>query len=429
MKKNYIFLLLCTAITFSAYAQLNYIGLKEELTAPRELPYNSLRPEMQLLGDYLYVPTFSGIYKKQLNTTATNWEPYAFAGQPIRDFVKNGDRILAITNKEQDSLMLASNDDGATFNDFTPAHFLEMENFNRMFRIAQNRQNPNSIIVLHFTYGLSKSTDFGESWVNLNDYTGGYQDRFADFHPADSLTINYGGETEFFSSYIQHTADGGQTWSRTDLSDNNCTHFIAAHPTNPDFLLSGSEGRISRSLDRGATWQDPYWIEGYFYIYKILFDINNPSIVYAAGARNGANNTVTIYKSIDEGISWQIAYEETLAQDTGGVADMVQYGNQLILLTYKEGMYALDIDLLKKNKPVYGNFIVYPNPTNGFLEYERPETVKEIVITDMNGRTLRKLAGNKKQSKIDLSGITQGTYLITFYFKEGQVTKKIIIQD
>lgn len=35
MKKNYIFLLLCTAITFGAYAQLNYIGLKEELTGPR----------------------------------------------------------------------------------------------------------------------------------------------------------------------------------------------------------------------------------------------------------------------------------------------------------------------------------------------------------------------------------------------------------
>lgn len=429
MKKNYILLFLCTAMTFSSYAQLNYIGLKEELTGSSGQLLNSLRPEIQLLGDHLYVPTFSGIYRKQLNMAATGWEPYAFAGQPIRDFVKNGDHILAITNKEQDSLMLASHDNGATFSDFTPPHFLEMENFNRMYRIAQNRQNPNSIIVLHLTYGLSKSTDFGESWINLNDYNGGFQDRFADFHPTDSLTINYGGETEFFSSYIQHTADGGQTWTLTDLSDNNCTHFIAIHPANPDFLLAGSEGRIARSLDRGATWQEPYWVEGYPYIYKILFDTNNPSVIYAAGAFNGANNTVTIYRSTDEGVSWHIAYEETLAQDSGGVADMVQYDNQLILLTYKEGMYALNINLLNTKTPFYKNFTVYPNPANAFIEYKGPETVKDIVITDMNGRALRKLTPHKNQSKIEISGIMQGTYLITFYFQEGQLTKKIIIHD
>ncbi|KGO94662.1 T9SS type A sorting domain-containing protein [Flavobacterium subsaxonicum] len=427
MKKNFLFTILCTTITFGCYAQLNYLGLKEELTPPPGQYAGGLKPKIQVLDDYLYVPTYSGIYRKQLSGATANWELFAFGGQPVSDFVKNGDHILAITNKTSDSLMLSSVDNGSTFTDFTPEHFFSMENFNRLYRISQNKQNPNSIIVLHLSYGLSKSTDFGETWTNLNDFTGGFQDRYADFHPSDSLTIYYGGETEIFSSYIQHTSDGGLTWNRTDNTDNNCVHFIAADPDNPDLVLSASEGRITRSLDRGLTWEEPYWVDEYFYIYKILFEADGSGVIYAGGTINSTNNAIVVFRSVDEGVSWQIAYEEDL-EDNGGIRDMLQYEGQLIFLTGNEGIYTLDINLLNTYIPAYKNFAVYPNPASSFLEYDGDSAVTTIIITDMHGRTVRTETGNnQKQHKIDISGLSQGTYLVTFHFEKGQITKKIVI--
>jgi photosystem II stability/assembly factor-like uncharacterized protein len=427
MKNNFLFTFLCTAITFGCYAQLNYLGLKEELTPPPGEYVGSLKPKMQLMDDYLYVPTYSGIYRKQLSVATANWELYAFEGQPISDFVKNGDHILAITNKTSDSLMLSSVDNGSTFSDYTPAHFFAIENFNRLYRISQNKQNPNSIIVLHLTYGLSKSTDFGATWTNLNDFTGGYQDRFADFHPSDSLTIYYGGETENFSSYIQHTSDGGLTWNRTDNTDNNCVHFIAADPDNPDLVLSASEGRITRSLDRGLTWEQPYWVDEYFYIYKILFEADGPGGIFAGGTITDTNNAIVVFRSVDEGVSWQVAYEESL-EENGGIKDMLQYEDQLIFLTGNEGVYTLDINLLDAYIPTYKSFAVYPNPASNFLEYQGDSEVTTITIADIQGRKIRTETGNKqKQHKIDISGLSQGTYLVTFHVERGQITKKIII--
>lgn len=425
MKQRILAALVSVLLPLASYSQLNYLGLQQQLTPPTGDGFYTLRPEIQVIDNFLYVPTFSGIYRKQLDVDTSVWEPYAFNGQPIRDFVKSGNRLLALTNKVQDSLLLLSEDNGSTYSDNTSAHFTT-ESFNRVYRIAQNRQNPNSIIVLHLAYGLSKSTDFGESWTSLNSYNGGYQERFADFHPTDSLTIHYGGETEFYSGYIQHTSDGGQSWSLAHLSDNNCVHYITAHPENPDLLLCASEGRISRSLDRGATWQEPFWVEGGRYISKILFDNSNTNIIYAAGSLNDVNNTIVVYRSIDLGLTWQIAYEESLA-DNGGVWDMVQYEDKLIFLTANEGIYALATSLLGMGSTSYQEFKVFPNPASNFIEFTGTKEVYCVTIYNMIGQTVMTITPAKNSQRIDITGIASGSYLVTFDLGAQQESRKIII--
>lgn len=425
MKKRILSAFLFLVFPIICFSQLNYLGLKEELTPPPGAGFNTLRPEIQIIDNYLYVPTFSGIYRNQLNAQTSSWEQYAFAGQPIRDFVKFGDRLLAITNKVQDSLLLLSEDNGSTYSDNTSAHFTT-ESFNRLYRIAQNRQNPNSVIVLQLAYGLSKSTDFGESWTSLNSYNGGYQERFADFHPTDSLTIHYGGETEFYSGYIQHTSDGGQSWSLAHLSDNNCIHYITAHPENPDLLLSASEGRISRSLDRGATWQEPFWVEGYRYINKILFDNNDTNIVYAAGSLNDVNDTMVVYRSIDQGLSWHIAYEKNLS-DNGGVWDMVQYEDKLVFLTANEGIYTLATSLLGTGSTSNQDFRVFPNPASNSLEFTGTEEVYCVIIYNMIGQKVMTIIPEKNSQRIDITGIASGSYLMTFDLGVRQESRRIVI--
>ena len=80
-------------ITNSLKAQLQYIGLKSEgdiRVAQNQLVNSGVYwPKTQVIDNFLYIPTSSGIYRKDLNTVNdTTWSLYAFPNIPVKDFVK-----------------------------------------------------------------------------------------------------------------------------------------------------------------------------------------------------------------------------------------------------------------------------------------------------------------------------------------------------
>lgn len=421
-------LLFFMTLTQMGYSQLNYVGLKEKLNS-----YNNyeLKPQLKIINDYLYVPTGAGIYKKHLSTlNDTLWNVFAFENVPIRDFVKNENKVLAITPKTKDSLLLYSNDNGASYTNFTHNHFFDFEHHNSLHRIVQNKQNPNSILVLHSHYGLSKSVNFGLHWNNLNAVAGGYQERFVNFHPKDSLSIYYSGETEAFSSYTQVSNDGGLSWNINDAIDNNCTHFLAFHPTDQHLILAGQEGRISKSEDKGTTWSTSYHFNDYLYVYKILFDAVNPNIIYAAGAYNNPdNNFVVIYKSSDKGDTWQVIFQEPLS-DGGGVIDIEQHQNFLLLLTFNKGVYVLNLENASTQADaVHQELQIYPNPAQSTLYFTTENKIEHIQISDISGKLVKNFDTTYLSTNaLDLANIAAGVYWITFKFDHKKTTKKLIIK-
>lgn len=428
MKKIKIILITCFIIvTHLNYGQSNYIGLNDIF---KDYDVRKLNPKIQIIDDYIYIPTNSGIFRKNLAIlNDTIWESFAFKDIPIRDFVKSGNKILAITPKSSDSLMLLSLDNGNSYINYTNSHFFEYENFNSLHRISQNKQNPNSIVVLQDHYGVSKSENFGFNWNNLNAWSGGYQEKSVEFHPNDSLSIYYTGETELFSSYTQTSNDGGLTWSISEFIQNNCTHHLAFNPLDQNSILAGQEGHISKSIDKGLTWLTPYALSEYLYIYKIIFDETNPDIIYATGALNGPNNSIIIYKSVDNGNSWTVSFQETL-YDCGGVWDMVQYQNKLILLTLKKGVYMLETrNLSTEYFPFNDNFYIYPNPTTSTLYFSSLNEIKRIQITDFTGKLIKYFEPfSFKSNEMDISDIAKGIYFITFFTDKEKVTKKVTIK-
>lgn len=420
-----IFLILIAQIS---NGQSTYLGLKGDAEHGSTFELN---PKIQIIDHYIYVPTSEGIYRKDLSTlNDTIWEPFAFHQVPIRDFVKNEDQILAITPYSEDSLLLLSTDNGQSFIDYTHSCFFEFESFNSLHRIAQNKQNPSSVIILQDHYGVVKSEDFGLSWVNLNAWSGGYQERFVAFHPEDSLSIYYTGEMSLFSSYTQVSYDGGMTWSLNELINNNCTHFLAFHPINQNLILSGQEGKISKSEDKGITWLMPYELSEYLYIYKIIFDQNNPNKIYATGALNHQNDEIMIYQSLDNGDSWSLALQESL-DDFGGVLDMVQYEDKLILLTLKKGMYVMDIATLNtQEQEIKKSVYIYPNPSNHILYFDRLEQINNIEMVDFAGKTVKYIPVSTLNTyKMDVSDLNKGTYFIIFYTDTQILTQKIMIDE
>ncbi|WP_394758002.1 T9SS type A sorting domain-containing protein [Flavobacterium sp.] len=71
----------------------------------------------------------------------------------------------------------------------------------------------------------------------------------------------------------------------------------------------------------------------------------------------------------------------------------------------------------------FSNFSVYPNPSNGIINVESDEDIDEVVIYSLQGRAIIK----SNVSKIDISDLSNGIYLMQIKTIDGKLgTKKII---
>lgn len=102
--------------------------------------------------------------------------------------------------------------------------------------------------------GLYRSADRGESWSKMSDAVAGgtgphyYQEIFADPHRFDRIYMA--------SNYTQYSDDGGKTWTPLNSKNKHVDdHAIAFHPTDPDFMLVGSDGGIYETRDGMDKWR------------------------------------------------------------------------------------------------------------------------------------------------------------------------------
>jgi len=409
---------------------LVYHGLKEEgnvrVSQTILADYDGVYwPKTQVIDSFIYVPTRKGIYRKNLNTIEndTLWDIYAFNNIPIRDFIKKNDSLIGITVKTQDSLMLLSINNGTTYSNHTSSFFFNYYYRNPIWRIAKHPIEPDTFIVLHDAIGVAKTSDFGNSWVSLNEWSGGFQDRFVSYHPNDSNTIFYTGEQKFEESYILNSYDSGETWNFSENIPSHCTHLIAFHPNNPNIVFSGGEGRIAKSTDKGLTWVTKANLP--IYIYKITIDQNNPDILYASGDHIGTNENIVLYKSEDGGENWSLFYSE-FVENSDGVMDIHLYGNRLIIYTLTNGVFSLDLEQLSINevsKPE--SVVITPNPVKRHFKLKTDAFITELQLFSLSGTLVKTYKNNPNY--YDVTALDTGVYILKAQTKKGlEYTYKLI---
>ena len=144
-----------------------------------------------------------------------------------------------------------------------------------------------------YSYGLLKSTDFGETW-NTTGLTWTLGNASADefvIATADTFYVstNIG---------VYRSADGGTTWASV-LTGN--VNEMRVHPTNSQIIYtfrSGSNNQLRRSLDGGQTWNS-ITVSGNTSRPRLCTSMASPDLLYL-GSGSG------IFRSTDRGSTWAL---------------------------------------------------------------------------------------------------------------------------
>jgi photosystem II stability/assembly factor-like uncharacterized protein len=148
--------------------------------------------------------------------------------------------------------------------------------------------------------GFYRSSDQGASWTKMSDEVGGgtgphyYQEIFADQHQFDRVYIA--------SNYSKVSDDGGKTWTPINTKRKHVDdHAMAFHPTDPDFVLMGSDGGIYMSHDRMANWRYMANLP-LTQFYKVAPDDGKPFYTVYAGAQDNSTQGGPSRTNREEGI-------------------------------------------------------------------------------------------------------------------------------
>jgi len=102
--------------------------------------------------------------------------------------------------------------------------------------------------------GFYRSSDKGESWEKRNSYISGgtgphyYQEIYADPHRLDCIYQ--------MDVWMRVTEDGGKTFRRVgETFKHSDNHALAFSLNDPDYLLSGCDGGMYETWDRGKAWK------------------------------------------------------------------------------------------------------------------------------------------------------------------------------
>ena len=153
--------------------------------------------------------------------------------------------------------------------------------------------------------GVWKTTDHGQTWVSKRALVDGprltagaveFAVQNITFDPQDRLTV-YLGTREHGLVY---SLDGGDSWQRFKNLEATDIKAVAVDDKNKCTVYALSKNKIYKTKTCGRDWETAFFDPRTDKIFtQIVLDWFNPTVIYAG------NNDGDIFKSADEGATWQ----------------------------------------------------------------------------------------------------------------------------
>jgi hypothetical protein len=333
----------------------------------------------------------------------STWQTYL---QTTTNFITHSAPINGETAFWEDDVLYYTDFDGV---------FKKSTDFGATFS-TQNKQLPSYRPVLRTTDGKwyqpgsgywHVSTDKGISWNTLSGGIDGIAYITAKNGNIVGLISNggIGYSEDNGSTWKASTLPAGTTWQYTSITKATDGTLLAFYYSSPSILL--------KSTDNGVTWQKvnatiPAST-------KVISYYGNDVIAYSI--------TGATYKSTDGGLSFVALDPKQIMMS---ISSMLSNGKNV----YLHGMTGIYI---------YGNtptgtkslsedkLSVFPNPCKNIIHLESSKTVDSYLLTDITGKIVDQ--GIVSDSKIDVSEINSGIYILSATTKDGKISSVKIVKE
>lgn len=269
---------------------------------------------------------------------------------------------------------------------------------------------------------IYKTTDGGLNWdttiISDPNQFSSVSVMSMDFVDMDHGLIGTFDNSFFYGGGLYSTTDGINTLTKKDL---NYYNSVINHVNfvNNNTIYAGmpygmtqnnGSGRmfIYKSIDNGITWDSIYVdsaniIDPALMGFEFKDNLNGKAIV-----RQAWSDTCYVFETTDGALSWNL--EDTIF--SYDIFDISITENNTYISAPDDKIYKQSNGVTSINTVYNNSFNLYPNPSNDFVNINigMGNDISEVNIYNVNGSLVLNQTGNHK--KIDVKSLNSGYYLV-----------------
>lgn len=310
--------------------------------------------------------------------------------------------------------------------------FIHGSSYIFLMAVDSFKENPNKLLM-----------SFGESLYKLDvadvNNVVSSQINLPDYGIVDDVVFG-STENEFYivlNSKLFKTLDNGATWTQlTNGLESLVGKFIfkiAINPFDKNQIAIGTELGIFNSLDGGQTWTHTHQDQSYHLVKYSPYDegVLIASSRFEDGDEFPSAHAQLAY-SLDNGQNWEVVSTDVLGYLRVLNPEILFHTDQtatVYFLSSDLGMVSYTFDVSNESastsEHTKNSWLIYPNPTKDWIQISNEKLIQQVEIYDFTGKQIE-ISSN---SKINLSRLNKGIYLLKIVGKDGKIYSHKIIKQ